>query len=566
VPLPVDAPPARIAKQLAESGATVIVTVGTQASVLPAGVKIVALDRDAAVLGACSDQTPAHVATPNDLAYVIYTSGSTGVPKGVAVTHANVVHYVRAVSRVLAEIPSGTPGDGLATLDGTKLAMASTLAADLGNTSLYPALLAGATLHVLGKDVTTEPTRFAEYVSVHALDGLKITPNHLAALTSGKTGGELAALLPARWLVTGGEALRPEPARTLLSAARCRVLNHYGPTETTVGVLTFEVTTQTLDAVIAQGAQTVPIGRPLANTFAVVVDAHGTEQPVGVPGELWLGGAGVAQGYLNRPELTAERFTTFNGARVYRTGDQVRRLADGTIEFLGRADDQVKVRGYRVELAEIEQALVQHPNIAHAVSVLRTSEASEPVLIAYAVPKSGGYAASHAERPTPDELREWLAEQLPEYMVPASVIVLDALPLTSNGKIDRAALPDPAQSEEPADRHVAPRTPTEEKVARIWCDVLKKERVGATDNFLDLGGHSLLAIRVLGRISKEFGVRLALRALFESPTVAEVAALVDAELRQRADDEAVAQALAGVEALSDAEVRRMLTDSTRGEG
>jgi amino acid adenylation domain-containing protein len=540
MPLSLDAPPARVARQLAESGARVVVTLGAQASTIPQGVTVVALD--SAALGALPDANLDSAATPDDLAYVLYTSGSTGTPKGVAVTHANAVHYARAISRVLGE------GDGL------HFGLASTLAADLGNTSLFASLLGGGTLHVLSKDVTTEPARFAEYVGAHPLDVLKITPNHLAALTAGKTGGDLSAVLPRRWVVTGGEALRPELARTLLGAGRCRVLNHYGPTETTVGVLTHEVTAASL------GAPTVPLGRPLANTRAYVVDAHGNEQPVGIPGELLLGGAGVARGYLGRDELTAERFVEHQGERVYRTGDRVRRLADGTIEFLGRVDDQVKVRGFRVELGEIEGVLRAHPGVEQAVAVLRDEE-----LVAYAVPRQAGYAVSHADRPTREKLVEWLAAQLPEYMVPNAVVLLDALPLTPNGKVDRAALPAPEGGAAAVDSFVAPRTPTEETIARIWRDVLKKERVGVTDSFLDLGGHSLLAIRVLGRISKELGVRLPLRALFETPTVAQVAEVVDTELRRRADEEALRQALAAVEGLSDAEAERLLAD-TANEG
>jgi amino acid adenylation domain-containing protein len=540
MPLSLDAPPARVARQLAESGARVVVTLGAQASTIPQGVTVVALD--SAALGALPDANLDSAATPDDLAYVLYTSGSTGTPKGVAVTHANAVHYARAISRVLGE------GDGL------HFGLASTLAADLGNTSLFASLLGGGTLHVLSKDVTTEPARFAEYVGAHPLDVLKITPNHLAALTAGKTGGDLSAVLPRRWVVTGGEALRPELARTLLGAGRCRVLNHYGPTETTVGVLTHEVTAASL------GAPTVPLGRPLANTRAYVVDAHGNEQPVGIPGELLLGGAGVARGYLGRDELTAERFVEHQGERVYRTGDRVRRLADGTIEFLGRVDDQVKVRGFRVELGEIEGVLRAHPGVGQAVAVLRDEE-----LVAYAVPRQAGYAVSHADRPTREKLVEWLAAQLPEYMVPNAVVLLDALPLTPNGKVDRAALPAPEGGAAAVDSFVAPRTPTEETIARIWRDVLKKERVGVTDSFLDLGGHSLLAIRVLGRISKELGVRLPLRALFETPTVAQVAEVVDTELRRRADEEALRQALAAVEGLSDAEAERLLAD-TANEG
>jgi amino acid adenylation domain-containing protein len=530
MPLSIDAPANRIAQQLSESGARIVVTTMAFADRLPSTSTAVVFDReaDAVMLGALPTAAPAAVATPDDLAYVLYTSGSTGTPKGVAVTHANAVHYARAISRVFADCPAQQAGDGFAALDGWRFGMASTLAADLGNTSLLPALLAGATLHVLGKEVTTEPNRFAEYTAAHQLDVLKITPNHLAALTGGKTGSELAALLPRKWLVLGGEALRLDVARALVGANACRVLNHYGPTETTVGVCTFAVTAASLRDIEPLGAQTVPIGAPLANTHAYVADANLSEQPIGIPGELLLGGAGVARGYLERADLTAERFVMFRGERVYRTGDRARRLPSGVIEFLGRTDSQVKVRGFRVELGEIEQVLRQHPGVAQGVVVLRDEPASEPRLVAYATAKQSGYAVSHSDRPTVDKLREWLVAQLPEYMVPSAIVLLDTLPLTANGKVDTRALPAPDAVATTTDSYVAPRSDVERALASIWEDVLKKERIGIADNFLDLGGHSLLAIRVLGKISKAFGVRLTLRSLFDAPTIAQLATQVEA--------------------------------------
>ena len=438
MPLSPDAPSARLAQQLAESGARLVVTSAAHARRLPGMATVVPLDSDAITLGAYPDTNLPLSARPRDTAYVLFTSGSTGVPKGVAVTHANVVHYTRAMRRAL-----GTERDERVDGRARQFAMASTMAADLGNTSLYAALLSGATLHVLGSDVATEPARYAQYVREHRLDVLKMTPSHLRALVAGRAGRELAAALPREALVLGGEALSMELARTLIAAGACRVFNHYGPTETTVGVLTHEVTATSLAAAAALGAQTVPLGRPLAHTQAIVVDAHGQEQPVGIPGELWIMGAGVAAGYLNRPELTAARFVTYRGARAYRTGDLVRRLADGTLEFLGRTDDQVKLRGHRVELGEIEQALRAHPGVADGAVVLRANEGGEPTLVAYAVPKLTGYAVSHRDRPTTEKLREWLAAQLPGYMVPAAVVALEQLPLTANGKLDRARLPAP---------------------------------------------------------------------------------------------------------------------------
>lgn len=528
VPLSVEAPDARLDTQIAECGAKIVVTDQAHAAKVARTTAIVLDgDADSAMLSANPATSPSVAIGADAIAYVLYTSGSTGTPKGVAVTHANAVHYARAVSRVLSDVPAATSGDGFSALSGAHFAIASTLAADLGNTSLLPSLMSGGTLHVLAKDVTTDAVRYADYVRANRIDILKITPNHLAALTSGRTGRELAALLPARWVVVGGEALRPEVARTILAAGSCRLLNHYGPTETTVGVCTFEVTSDSLSNAQKFGAVTVPLGRPLANTRAYVVDAYNNELPIGIPGELLLGGDGVAKGYLRRDDLTAERFVKFGEQRVYRTGDRTRRLTDGTIEFLGRVDDQVKIRGHRVELGEVEHALRAHPGVASAVVVLREDASGDPALVAFAVPRTGDYAVSHSDRPTPERLTEWLQSRLPAHMIPGTVVLLDTLPLTANGKVDRAKLPSTTAVAESL--YVAPRNDVETQLVAIWTDVLKQDNIGITDNFLSLGGHSLMAIRVLGKISKAFSVRLPLRILFETPTIEGLAVVIENE-------------------------------------
>jgi amino acid adenylation domain-containing protein len=435
MPLCVDAPSARLAQQLAESGAKLVITNAAMARRLPRAVTVVPLDSDAATLDVRSDANLPLSARPRDTAYVLFTSGSTGVPKGVAVTHANIVHYTRALRHVL-----GTPADEPANGRARQYGMAGTLASDLGYTSLYAALLSGATLHVLGAEMTSDPERFAMYMDAHQLDVLKLAPSHLGALAAGRSGARLAALLPRQTLVLGGETLRIELARRLLRVGGCRLLNHYGPTETTVGVLTHEVTERSLAAAELLGARTVPIGQPLANTYVYVVDDDGQERPVGAAGELWVGGAGVASGYLNRPALSMERFVSFRGARAYRTGDRVRRLSDGTLEFLGRADDQVKVRGRRVELGEIEHALRAHPSIAEAAVVLHAKGDAEPALVAYVVPKHVTYEITYDDAQATEKLTQWLAGQLPSHMIPGRVELRDALPLMPNGKFDRAAL------------------------------------------------------------------------------------------------------------------------------
>jgi acyl carrier protein len=257
----------------------------------------------------------------------------------------------------------------------------------------------------------------------------------------------------------------------------------------------------------------------------------------------------VAEGYLDRDALTAERFVERDGMRWYRSGDRVRRLASGEIEFLGRGDGQVKIRGYRVELEEVERVLAAHPGVAAAAATLQLRD-GDARLLGYAVARAGGYAAAHANAADAAALTAWAAERLPEYMVPSAIVLVDALPLTANGKVDRAALPDP-DAAAPADQYVAPRTETETTLAAIWSDVLKKERVGVTESFIALGGHSLLAIRALGKISKQLGVRLPLRTLFDTPTIEEIARRIDAERADAAEAE-LARILAQVEAMPEA--------------
>ncbi len=512
VPFEPDLPQERLAQQLAESGTRLVVTSADAVTRLSlAASAVIVLGDDAA-----SNDNLAHNLGTEDLAYALFTSGSTGVPKGVAVTHGNLASYVRAISRVLADVPPDASGDGLGAFAGLEFALTGTLAADLGNTVLFPALCSGGTLHILPREVTNDPAQLAAYVRSHPLDVVKITPSHLRALLADDA---IASSLPARWIVLGGEALPFDLAYELLDAGRPRVLNHYGPTETTVGATTFEVTPASLETARAAGARTVPIGGPMANVQAHVLDANLQVVPLGIPGELYIAGRGVARGYVNRPDFTAERFVELPGTgRAYRTGDRVRRLQSGALEFLGRTDAQVKLRGYRVDLGDIEHTLARHPCVAQTAVVLRDScDAGEPTLVAYVAPRGD---ATH------EQLRAWLAEWLPDYMVPATIVALERLPLTASGKVDRRALPDPEPSAR-SDSYVGPRTQTEVALAAIWAEVLRHECVGVNDHFLALGGHSLLAIRILGKVSRAFAIRLPLRALFEAPTIEKLAAVVD---------------------------------------
>jgi acyl carrier protein len=345
-------------------------------------------------------------------------------------------------------------------------------------------------------------------------------------------GPAAATLLPREWLVVGGEACPWELVEEVRRIGECKVLNHYGPTETTVGASTFVAAQRDIEPLSA----TVPIGFPLANVQLHVLDAARQRTPIGIPGELWIGGAGVAAGYVNRPDLTAERFVEVEAlGRLYRTGDRVRRLPDGAIEFLGRGDGQVKIRGFRVELGEIEQVIDQLPGVDRAVVSLGapagpTGEgAVDDALIAWVVPKKAGYSAAHAARPTEESVRAWVAGRLPDYMTPTAVVILDELPLNTNGKLDRRALPVPGVGAAGAREVVAPRTDTERALVAIWAEALKRDAVGIRDNFFELGGHSLIAIRVLGKVSRVLGVRMSLRSLFEAPTIEQLAERVDAE-------------------------------------
>jgi amino acid adenylation domain-containing protein len=462
---------------------------------------LVALDDTvtAALIAAAGPEPLNGIVSGGQAAYVMYTSGSTGRPKGVAVTHDGLASYLAGV---MTRLGIDERGRGFALLQPA--------ATDFGNTVLFASLVSGGTLHILDADTTVDAGALARYLADHAIDYMKIVPSHLAALEAQRG---LDGLLPSRALVMGGEAAPPGLVDAVLEAAgdSVAIVNHYGPTETTVGVVATRLTDPS-----------APIGRPLPSARVHVLDQHLTRVPVGVPGELFAAGAGVARGYLGRPELTAERFVAdpfaADGSRMYRTGDRVRWRADGRLEFLGRADHQMKVRGYRVEPGEVEAALCAHPAVAAAVVT-----AHKEGLAAYLVPDD-----PETGLPPIGELRAYLHRSLPDHMIPSAVVELAALPLTANGKLDRAALPAPGETHA-LDGHLAPRSACEELLAGIWCEVLGLGRVGVADNFFELGGHSLLATQVVSRIRAVFGVEVPLSVLFDRPTVAELAAAVDGQ-------------------------------------
>ncbi|AUB41615.1 Glutamate-1-semialdehyde aminotransferase [Nostoc flagelliforme CCNUN1] len=443
---------------------------------------------------------------PENLVYIIYTSGSTGKPKGVAVEYQQLLNYLYGILPKL-QLPANA-----------SYASVSTFVADLGNTIIFPCLCSGGCLHILSWERASDPAALATYFCRHTIDCVKIVPSHLAALLS----SECWEILPHQLLILGGEAADWNLIEKIQkNAPQCRILNHYGPTETTVGVLTYSV-----EEKIPETA-TVPIGKPLPNTQIYVLDANLQPVPLGVAGELYIGGNSLARGYLNQPELTAERFihNSFSDSqqRLYKTGDRVRYLSDGNLEFLGRLDDQVKIRGYRIELGEISTALSQHPAVRESVVIAREETSTEKRLVAYIVPTSHS-VSDH-------DFRNFLKAKLPEYMIPASFVILKALPLTANGKLDRNALPAPEEVVSRETTFIAPRTPVEEVLAGIWAQLLGIPQVSIDDNFFDLGGHSLLATQVISRIRTTFGVEIPLPQLFESANLAALAAQIEIAMR-----------------------------------
>ncbi|MDQ2979073.1 MAG: amino acid adenylation domain-containing protein, partial [Acidobacteriota bacterium] len=449
---------------------------------------------------------PDHVASPENLAYVIFTSGSTGRPKGVAVEHRQVSNYVNGILECLRP-PRGA-----------SFATVTTLAADLGNTSIFPSLATGGRLHVVSEERASDPEALAEDFAREPVDYLKIVPSHLGALLS---ASRPERILPRRCLVLGGEASSWELIeRVRALAPSCEILNHYGPTEATIGATTFPIP----ETLPQPRPRTVPIGRPLPNCRVFLLDSRGQTVPLGAAGELCIGGAGVARGYRNRPELTAEKFSEVEAGgtreRLYRTGDLARYLPDGNIELLGRTDDQVKLHGFRIEPGEIESAFRQHPAVTAAVVLPRDLPGVGRRLVAYFVPRG-------TEIPSSSDLRQFLAGKLPEFMLPAAFVRLQRIPLTPNGKVDRASLPMPGPTSSAGDEGVvAPRTEKERILAGIWAEVLHVEKFSVHENFFELGGDSILAIQIIARAARA-GLRLTPRQLFEHQTVARLAEVAE---------------------------------------
>ncbi|MBM2770189.1 non-ribosomal peptide synthetase [Burkholderia anthina] len=531
-------PAARLAAAAADCGARWALV--ADAAAWPAGTGTQPLDVDTLA----QDATLAHAAGvrvaphPEQGAYLIYTSGSTGTPKGVVVSHGALADYVQGMLDELAFAPDAS------------FAMVSTVAADLGHTTLFGALCAGRTLHLLPAACAFDPDLFADEMRRRDVGVLKIVPSHLQALLDARAPADV---LPRHALVTGGETLTwALVARLAALAPACRVINHYGPTEATVGAIACDTASIAVDA--RDPASGVPLGAPLPNARALVLDAFGACVPAGATGELYLGGPGVARGYLNRPAQTAERFVPdpfTPGARLYRTGDRVRLRADGRIAFLGRIDDQVKIRGYRVEPGEVSAAVRAAGPIAQAETL--AIEHDGRLRLATFVVMRDGAAFDEAA------VRAALGATLPDYMVPAQFVALARLPVTANGKIDRAALRELAAVPVTVAAGDGPQGPVETALAEVWQTVLKAPRVGRDDNFFELGGDSILVLQVIARARKR-GVRFTPKQLFDGPTVAELARIAKTEEAAAATPAPVQAAPAAAAILTPAQQRFFALD------
>jgi len=519
VPLDPSFPEDRLSYMVENSGMRVLVTESSLDGLLPARPQsVVRLDADWPQI---SKLDAAHLTDPtvgpNHLAYVLYTSGSTGKPKGVEIEHSAIVNLLLSMQR--------EPG-----FQGTDTLLAvTTLSFDIAGLELYLPLISGGRVVIASRADTHDPVRLMERMEESRCTAMQATPTTWRALIHAGWNGS-----PTLKVLCGGEAFPPDLAEKL--KPRCGDLwNMYGPTETTVW--------STICKIGAVNGP-IPIGKPIANTEVFVLDANRNLQPVGVPGELYIGGSGVARGYLNRAELTRERFVAspFNpSARLYRTGDLARWLPDGNLECLGRIDNQVKIRGFRIELDEVEAVLSRHPGVRHCVVAVSDETSDDKKLVAY-------YEAQSNEQIAVSDLRDHMKQSLPDYMIPAMWMALPALPLTPNGKVDRKALPRVEQQRiAQSGDHVPPRTDTEKTLTRIWEEVLGVRDTGIHDDFFELGGHSLLAVNLINETERSFSIRFPLLTLFHSPTIAQFAEVVDRErsLRENArmnlDPQAVRQ-------------------------
>jgi amino acid adenylation domain-containing protein len=514
VPLDPTFPHERLAFMLEDSSSPVLVTQSSLALLFPKyDGTVILLDKLDEKLSNTKKRTSRKKPSSDNLAYVLYTSGSTGRPKGVMISHRALVNFLLSMQK--------QPG---LSADDTLLAV-TTLSFDIAGLELYLPLITGAKVVIADRETAFDPNLLMQEMERVNATVMQATPATWRMLIEAGWQGKKDLRI-----LCGGEALPSDLASQLLECG-CELWNLYGPTETTIWSTLYHVEKSKLNG----STGSVSIGRPIANTQIHILDAHGHPVPIGVSGELFIGGDGLARGYLNRPELTEERFIPHlvalsgaiaktkrgEGATLYKTGDLSRWLPNGNIEFLGRIDQQVKIRGFRIEIGEVESVLSQHPNVGQAVVVARREKSSEASLVAYVVSASGVKEADAGQ------LQEFLRAKLPEYMIPSAFVTLASFPMTPNGKVDRKALPALSNDQLAVKaEYVAPRTAEEEAIAKICAEALKVQRVGVHDNFFDLGGNSLVATRLVFQLQEHFQVKLPLVRLFESPTVAGLAAAI----------------------------------------
>ncbi|MEH1952593.1 non-ribosomal peptide synthetase [Nostoc sp.] len=533
IPLDPAYPSERLTFMMEDVQTTILLTHNHLCDRLPVHNQIVVnLHSDWEIITQHSEDNLLSEVNPENLAYIIYTSGSTGTPKGTEVTHRSIIGFMFGVDYIH--------------LDAEQIWLQhSSISWDALTLELWPPLLYGGRCVLYPGKIPT-PEDLSRIIQEQGVNTLFLT----TALFNLIIDTMPEALSEVKQLLFGGESVSvPHVRRALKLLPRTQLIHAYGPSECTVFTCCYPIPQQ-----LAENVQSIPIGKPIGDRRVYLLDKDLHRVPIGVPGELYVGGASVARGYLNQPTLTSEKFIPnpfLEGDTLYKTGDLIRRLPDGNLEFLERIDIQVKIRGFRIELGEIEAVLNQHPDIKQVIVIARENEPGNKSLVAYLIAKD--------HPPTSSTLRNFLKTKLPDYMIPGAFVFLEAFPLTPNGKINRRALPAPDADQRNLEvDFVAPRTPTEQELATIWVEVLKLKQVGIHDNFFELGGHSLLATQVISRLREAFYLNFPLRYLFENPTIAELAQKVNAQQIEQAENDAIAQILGEVAQLSEEEVTQQL--------
>ena len=538
VPLDPNYPQERLQFMITDDRLRLVITTKQTANNIPATAQLLFIDNDWPKIAKRDVNNLATKIQPHNVAYIIYTSGSTGNPKGVAIEHRSLTNFIYAAAAAY-EIASSD-----------RMLQFASLSFDLSVEEIFLPLTHGATLVLRTEDMISSPRDFMRCCEEWKLSILDLPTAYWHELTDALAPDDIKLPTSIRLVIIGGEKAATD--RLVAWHARAgdaiRLVNTYGPTETTVAVTISEL--RNADACVSG---VVPIGRPFANTRAYVLDANLQPAPIGVAGELYIGGPGVARGYINRADLTAEKFiadpfSADSADRLYRTGDRVRYRRDGQIEFLGRIDNQIKIRGFRVELEEIEQALREQSSVKDGVVVY---DESARRLIAYVVPQNN-------EGISTTNLRNSLKTKLPAYMVPSILEVIDALPVTANGKINRRALPEPASQTQTDETFVAPSTPIEEMIASAWREVLNLERIGAHDNFFDVGGHSLLAAKVVSLVRNQMNVDLSIVDLFQAPTIAALAELLAPRVAEKSARDEFDRLMREIAEMTEAEAQCLL--------